>query len=401
MQDTYDGIVISVSDGTVSRSLPAFAITVSANLPSNRSPVIGGSPATSVAEDSAYVFQPTASDADGDSLTYSISNRPAWAGFNNATGRLSGTPKNADVGSYSNIRITVSDGTASASIGPFSITVSNTNDAPVISGTPATSVAEDSAYLFQPTASDADGDSLTYSISNRPAWASFNNATGRLSGTPKNADVGSYSNIRITVSDGTASASVGPFSITVSNTNDAPVISGTPATSVDEGSAYSFKPTASDPDGDNLTFSIQNRPTWASFNTSTGSLTGTPASGDADIYSNIRISVSDGVKTVNLAPFSVTVNSTATGTGSATLSWVAPATRANGDALALSEIAGYTIHYGESAGSYPDSLYIDGVSSTSITITDLPFGTYYFVVTTRDTLDKESAFSEMVTAVVN
>jgi hypothetical protein len=271
----------------------------------------------------------------------------------------------------------------------------------VISGSPATSAAEDSAYVFQPTASDADGDGLTFSISNRPAWASFNSSTGRLSGTPKNSHVGSYNNILITVSDGAASASVGPFSITVNNTNDAPVISGTPATSVDEGSAYSFKPTASDPDGDNLTFSIQNRPPWAGFNTSTGSLTGTPASGDAGTYSNIRISVSDGAKTVNLAPFSVTVNSTATGTGSATLSWVAPATRANGDALALSEIAGYTIHYGESAGSYPDSLYIDGVSSTSITITDLPFGTYYFVVTTRDTLDKESAFSEMVTAVVN
>jgi hypothetical protein len=130
-------------------------------------------------------------------------------------------------------------------------------------------------------------------------------------------------------------------------------------------------------------------------------LSGTLASGDAGIFNNIRISVSDGAKTANLAPFSVTVSSTAPETGSATLSWVAPATRANGDPLALSEIEGYTLYYGESAGNYANSRQINDVSSTSITITDLPFSTYYFVVTTRDTLGKESAFSEMVKAVVN
>ena len=109
------------------------------------------------------------------------------------------------------------------------------NTAPTISGVPAASVAEDSPYLFQPSASDADGDSLRFSIQNRPAWASFNTGTGRLSGTPGNNDVGSYDSITITVSDGSASATLGPFSIRVSNTNDAPSISGTPATSVEAG----------------------------------------------------------------------------------------------------------------------------------------------------------------------
>ena len=395
---SYSNIKITVSDGTASASVGPFTITVSNT---NDAPVISGTPASSVAEDSAYVFQPSASDADGDSLAYSISNRPSWASFNNATGRLSGTPKNGDVGSYNNIAITVSDGTASASVGPFTITVTNINDTPVISGTPASSVAEGSAYVFQPSASDADGDSLTYSISNRPAWASFNSTSGRLSGTPKNGDVGSYNNIAITVSDGTASDSLGPFSITVNNTNDAPVIGGTPLTSVDEGSAYEFMPTVSDPDGDNLTFSIQNRPPWASFNTATGGLSGTPGSGDAATYNNIRISVSDGATSVNLAPFSVTVNGAAPQTGSATVSWVAPVARADGNPLALSEIAGYILYYGESEGDYPNSLQIDDATSTSLTITDLPFGTYYCVMTTKDTEGNESVFSEMVTKVVN
>ncbi|WP_350563596.1 putative Ig domain-containing protein, partial [Psychrobacter sp. CAL346-MNA-CIBAN-0220] len=74
------------------------------------------------------------------------------------------------------------------------------NDAPVISGSPNTSVNEDSAYSFTPSVSDDDsGDSFTFSITNKPTWASFNVATGLLNGTPTNADVGTTSGIVISV----------------------------------------------------------------------------------------------------------------------------------------------------------------------------------------------------------
>lgn len=76
--------------------------------------------------------------------------------------------------------------------------------------------------------------------------------------------------------------------------NHAPTISGTPATSMDVGSAYSFTPAAEDLDGDAKTFSITNKPSWASFSTSTGALTGTPTAVDVGITSNIIISVTDG-----------------------------------------------------------------------------------------------------------
>ncbi len=58
------------------------------------------------------------------------------------------------------------------------------------------------AYSFQPVASDADRDTLTFSITGKPAWASFNTTTGRLSGTPGDSDTGTYSNIAIAVTDG-------------------------------------------------------------------------------------------------------------------------------------------------------------------------------------------------------
>ncbi len=305
---TTSNIVISVSDGTASASLSAFSLQVT-NV--NDAPTISGAPSTSVAQGSAYSFTPIASDVDtGDSLTFSITNKPSWASFNTSTGALTGTPTNDDVGTTSNIVISVSDGTASASLSAFSLQVTNVNDAPTISGAPSTSVAQGSAYSFTPTASDVDtGDSLTFSITNKPSWASFNTSTGALTGTPTNDDVGTTSNIVISVSDGTASASLSAFSLQVTNVNDAPTISGAPSTSVAQGSAYSFTPTASDVDtGDSLTFGITNKPTWASFNTATGALTGTPTNDDVGTVSNIVISVSDGTASDSLAAFNVTVS---------------------------------------------------------------------------------------------
>lgn len=211
---TYSNIVITASDGVLSTSLPAFSITV--NAAANRAPTISGSPATSVTAGAAYSFTPSGSDPDGQTLTYSIANKPAWASFNTSTGRISGTPARTDVGTTSGIVITVSDGALSASLAAFSITVNAApNAAPVISGSPATNVAAGSAYSFTPVASDADGNTLAFSITGKPSWATFSTATGALSGTPTGAQAGAYSNIIITVSDGTASASLPAFTITV------------------------------------------------------------------------------------------------------------------------------------------------------------------------------------------
>jgi hypothetical protein len=76
-------------------------------------------------------------------------------------------------------------------------------------------VLQGSLYSFTPTAADANGDTLTFAIANRPGWATFSTATGQLQGTPTAADVGAYANVGISVSDGTATTSLAPFTITV------------------------------------------------------------------------------------------------------------------------------------------------------------------------------------------
>ncbi len=93
------------------------------------------------------------------------------------------------------------------------------------------------AYSFQPSANDANGDSLTFSASGLPAWASIDSKTGRITGAPSASDVGEYDGITITVSDGKASASLGPFSITVSEVaGGTATLSWTPPTENTDGS---------------------------------------------------------------------------------------------------------------------------------------------------------------------
>ncbi len=384
---TYSNIVVSVSDGKATAALAAFTIKVASAPVTNHPPTISGTPPTTGTAGTAYSFTPSASDADGDTLTYSITNRPAWATFNGTTGRLSGTPQTA--GTAANIVISVSDGQASASLPAFTITVAAApvNHPPTISGTPAKSVTAGAPYAFTPSASDADGDTLSFSIANKPSWASFSTSTGRLAGTPTAA--GTYSNVAISVSDGQATASLQAFTITVAAANSPPVISGTPAASVMAGSAYAFTPTASDPNGDTLTFSIANKPSWASFNTSTGKLSGTPASGDVGSYSNIVISVSDGKTSASLAAFTIAVQAVANGT--ATLSWVAPTQRTDGSAL--TNLAGYKVYWGQTQGSYPNVATISNPGTTTYVIDNLGSGTWYFVMTAYDSSGVESSFS--------
>lgn len=394
----YANIVVSVSDGKATTSLPAFVISVKG--PDNRAPTVGGTPMTSVQVAQAYSFQPTASDADGDTPTWSIQNKPSWATFTAATGRLNGTPAAAHVGTYSNIRISASDGKASAALPVFAITVQAApNRAPTITGTPATTGRVGTAYSFQPTGADADGDTLGYTIQNKPSWITFTAATGRLSGTPTAA--GTFGNIIVSVSDGKTTASLAAFAISVSpasapapSVNNPPTISGTPTTSVNVNGAYSFQPTASDPEGATLAWSIQNRPSWASFSTTTGRLSGTPATAGA--FANIVISVSDGTTSVSLPAFTITANSTVL--GSATLSWQAPSQ--NTDGSTITDLAGYRIVYGTSAGALNQIIEVTNPSVTSYVVDQLTSATWYFAVKAYSASGAESSQSNVASKTI-
>ena len=100
----------SSSSSTSSPTTPATPLTLQ------------GSPPTSVTAGTLYSFQPTVSPSMT-GVTFAITQKPAWANFNSSTGALSGTPSVGNVGMTANIKITASDGSTTASIGPFDVTV--------------------------------------------------------------------------------------------------------------------------------------------------------------------------------------------------------------------------------------------------------------------------------------
>ncbi|VAW63855.1 Alkaline phosphatase, partial [hydrothermal vent metagenome] len=175
----------------------------------------------------------------------------------------------ADVGSTITVTARYTDGgsTAESVTSSATATVVAGNSAPTISGTPVTRSGDKTAYSFTPVANDQNSsDTLTFSITNRPAWAVFSTVDGRLSGTPGVAFIGTTSNIVISVDDGNGqSASLSAFNLTVFADLDGDDIADNVDTDIDgDGMDNSFETAngldpldpgdaALDTDGDGLT----------------------------------------------------------------------------------------------------------------------------------------------------
>jgi hypothetical protein len=369
---------------------------------------ISGSPASTVTVGGSYSFTPTTHDTNtGRTLSFAVANKPAWASFNSSTGRLSGTPTAASVGKYADVVIAVYDGLTSAVLPNFGITVQSSGSTSPpspgaglkISGSPASTVTVGSSYSFTPTTTDSSsGRTLSFAVANKPAWASFSSSTGHLSGTPTAANVGKYADVVIAVYDGLTSAVLPNFGITVqasgSGTSSGSVkISGTPPASVTAGSTYRFQPSATDSAGRTVSFSVANKPSWATFSIASGLLSGTPTTSQTGTYANISISASDGHSSSALPPFSISVGTTQAATGSATLEWSDPTKNTNGSAL--TDLAGIHIYYGTSESAMNHEITVSSTSETSYTISGLAAGTWYFGATAYTTAGMQSALSEV------
>jgi len=169
------------------------------------------------------------------------------------------------------------------------------------------------------TANSSSGVVSTSAHSTRAAPIATNSVSGKSSMT-----TGAPAPIATIAVSGKSSITTG---------SPAPTLSGTPSTTAAVGSAYSFQPTSKDPSGRVLTFSIQDKPTWANFNISTGQLSGTPTQASVGTYSDILISTSDGVAHAALTPFTISVK----GSG-------AQSQQSSGDAPAYAADVGYTVN---------------------------------------------------------
>jgi hypothetical protein len=168
---------------------------------------------------------------------------------------------------------------------------------PVITSTAITQANENTAYTYDVNATDADGDTLIYSLTQSPSWLSIDSATGLISGTSPVVNSDTNYNIIIGVSDGTNSGTQS-YTLTVTNVpltgNNAPVITSSPITDIDEEDDYAYNVDATDADGDTLIYSLASAPAWLSINSATGLITGTAPSVSSDTDYTVIVQVSDG-----------------------------------------------------------------------------------------------------------
>ncbi|WP_269540004.1 tandem-95 repeat protein [Cerasicoccus fimbriatus] len=187
----------------------------------------------------------------------------------------------------------------------FAVTVSDVNDAPVITSSPVTSVDEGTPYSYTITAEDIDaGDVVTITTGSLPAWLSFDGDT--LSGTPENTDVGDYSiNVAATDADGAMDAQV--FTLVVNNVNDAPVALAA-SLATDEDTALNGTLSGSDDDGDALAFAAATQPVHGALLINPdGSFTYTPVA-DYNGPDSFTFKVSDASETSDPALVSLTIH---------------------------------------------------------------------------------------------
>ncbi|MDB6087766.1 MAG: hypothetical protein JWN85_550 [Gammaproteobacteria bacterium] len=273
-----------------------------------------------------------------------------------------------------------------------------------LSGAPAKSVTAAHYFAFQPGVSNPSGGKLSFAVSNKPSWATFDSASGRLYGTPiPPGNVGTFNNIIISASAGAQHSALPAFAITVLPLpNSPPTIAGSAATAVAAGQAYSFQPTARDPNGLRLSFVIANKPAWLAFDSTTGRLYGTPAVKDAGVYAGIVITAYDGYSKAMLPAFAISVQATAgqpvpppppAGGGAVTIGWLPPTQNADGSIL--TNLAGYRVYYGTTTSQLDHSVTITNPGLTRYVISNLTPATWYFALTAYNTGGQESDRSDI------
>ncbi|MDA9094719.1 tandem-95 repeat protein, partial [Gammaproteobacteria bacterium] len=307
---------ITVSDGVASA---AQNITVSINNLNDNAPVFTSSASFSAAENQIAIGTVTAIDADGNSMSFSVSGSELSI---SAAGQLSFiTAPDYETTTTYTATVTVSDGNLTASQN-ITINVSNVNDnAPVISDFAAnTEVSNGQTSVLTVTVIDADGDTPTLSLIGADASAlsissegviAFNSSPSFASPTDTDGDNVYEFTVKADDSVNTATKS---GTVTVLETNDPPVFNGLESSySVEENTVEVVTVSASDPDGNAITFSLSGEDA-DDFNITTGGVLSFAATSDYENPSDdntnnvyqINVVISDGSNEVAQA-ISITV----------------------------------------------------------------------------------------------
>jgi len=181
-----------------------------------------------------------------------------------------------------------------------------TSSSPQFLNKPRELINQNSNYEFTPKV--RDNHTLTFSLSSKPTWMSINTQTGEITGIPSQSDIGQSDVITLLVKSSSGLEKSLDFKVTVNDINDAPILSNTwNSQTIDEYSNYSKSASATDIEGGELTWSLENNPSWLSINPQSGELTGTPKQADVGIKENIKVIVKEEAGLKSSFVFNMTV----------------------------------------------------------------------------------------------
>jgi hypothetical protein len=289
-----NNVTVTVTDG----SLTGMASFVWAVTNTNQAPVADAQSVTTP-EDTPKAITLTGSDADGDALTFSIATAPVHGTLSGTAPNVTYTPA-ANYSGTDSFTFRTNDGTANSAPATASLTVLPAPDPPVITNPGNQTHAEGASVSLQIQASDPDGESLAYGAAGLPAGLTIGASTGLISGTVAFTASGSY-NVTVTVTDPTAAPASTAFTWTITDTNRPPVAASA-TFSTPKNRALTADLTATDPDGDPVTYALvaQGRKGTAVINTQTGEFTYTPA-GNANGTDTFTFKANDGNVDSNVA----------------------------------------------------------------------------------------------------
>ncbi|MCG8650679.1 MAG: putative Ig domain-containing protein, partial [Pirellulales bacterium] len=250
-------ITVTVSDGAGGSDTQSYDLTIKDPLVANAPPVIDGTWDGSVLLDSLASYQVNATDPDGDTIVYSLTQAPAGMTIS-STGLISWTPT-GDVLGVHPITVNVTDGQpghdVTAAMQVTVTSVANNTPPQFITQPPRYAVANQPlVYLAQAT--DADGDTIVYSgDENNPSGVDVFPDTGRVQWLPRTADIGTHT-LTIYAADPAGGVMAQIFDVEVLATNRPPTIDSDPVTFAITNTPYNYAVRATDPDGHTIEFSL-------------------------------------------------------------------------------------------------------------------------------------------------
>jgi choice-of-anchor A domain-containing protein len=291
-------VEIEVSDGRGGKAYQSFVLTVEHHHSPNQPPEITSTPPLQVDLGEQWIYAVEAFDPDDDPLAYEILQGPDGAVIDQS-GVATWTPQVDQLGANDFV-IEVRDDRGGWARQSFSVYVNDAavNSPPEILSTPPLTAVVGGLYSYQVDAVDPDGDVLEYVLPVGPSGAVIGSADGLLTWTPDESQLGE-NDFEIHVLDGNGGVAWQHFTVVVEGApigNQPPVIHSAPPLTGKAGFGYRYEIVASDPDGDELAFSLVEGPDGMALDAATGELTWLP---EAQGLYPVTISVADDEFTVS------------------------------------------------------------------------------------------------------